>query len=968
LAKILRVHELAKELGMSNQETLDLCGKLGIGVKTQSSTIIEQQADRVRAKAEREGLVREQQPEEPKPVKKAAKKAAPKKADDGEEKPVKKAAKKAVAKKAPAKKAAAKKTSTDETVDASKEVAETPNVEPAAPVAPIVSAPVISSARPITSAAPVAKPAAMRPAAPVAPAAPVTPAAPAHAATTSSPTAPAPAPTAPRTAPSGRPIPPPPGGGRPIPPPPGSARPSGPVTGRPPMGPRPGGPGAGRPSGGAGARTGRLPASALGRGPVGTGGPMRPSAPGAGRPSGGPGAGRPGGPSRSFGGPGAGRPSGGPGGPGAGRPGGGPGGPGGGRPGAGGRGNGQRRSPKKKSRARRRQDFDEMLPQSTMGYTASNAPVPEGIIVIERGSSAQEFAPKLNRTAADVVRFLMEHGEMVTATMTLADEQMELFAIEVGAEMLLVDPGQQEEMELQALFDDSDDDDPEQQMLRSPVITVMGHVDHGKTTLLDRIRSTSVVTGEAGGITQHIGAYQVEKNGKSITFIDTPGHAAFTKMRARGAQVTDVVVLMVAADDGVMPQTIEAISHARAAEVPIVVAINKIDKDNADVPRVMAQLAEQGLTPESWGGDTIVVEMAAQSGLGVDDLLEQLNVVSEIEELTANPTGRAKGIVLEAQLDIGRGPVATVLVDKGTLKVGDPMVAGAAWGKVRAIINDKGQQIKEAGPSSPVQILGLSAVPNAGDEFRAAPNEKTARTVAESREQRFRTINQRGDARVQRGVKLEDIFSQIQAGEVATLNVIIKSDVHGSLEAVTESLRKLESEEVRAAFVHRAVGAITENDIALAAATNATLIGFNVRPDRKVRDLAEAEGVEIRTYEIIYKLIEDIEKAMKGMLAPEFEEVVTGEAEVREVFKTPKVGAIAGCSVRTGVITRGSKVRFLRDGTIIWKGAINSLRRFKDDVREVREGFECGIGLSDFQDLKPGDLIETFELREIARD
>ena len=961
---------------MSNQETLDLCGKLGIGVKTQSSTIIEQQADRVRAKAEREGLVREQQPEEPKPVKKAAKKAAPKKADDGEEKPVKKAAKKAVAKKAPAKKAAAKKTSTDETVDAPKEVAETSNVEPAAPVAPIVSAPVISSARPITSAAPVAKPAAMRPAAPIAPTAPVAPAATtssptapvAPVANTSSPTAPAAAPMPPRTAPSGRQIPPPPGSSRPIPPPPGSSRPSGPVTGRPPMGPRPGGPGAGRPSGGAGARTGRLPASALGRGPVGTGGPMRPSAPGAGRPSGGPGAGRPGGPSRSFGGPGAGRPGGGPGGPGAGRPGGGPGGPGGGRPGAGGRGNGQRRSPKKKSRARRRQDFDEMLPQSTMGYTASNAPVPEGIVVIERGSSAQEFAPKLNRTSADVVRFLMEHGEMVTATMTLADEQMELFAIEVGAEMLLVDPGQQEEMELQALFDDSDDDDPEQQMLRSPVITVMGHVDHGKTTLLDRIRSTSVVTGEAGGITQHIGAYQVEKNGKSITFIDTPGHAAFTKMRARGAQVTDIVVLMVAADDGVMPQTIEAISHARAAEVPIVVAINKIDKDNADVPRVMAQLAEQGLTPESWGGDTIVVEMAAQSGLGVDDLLEQLSVVSEIEELTANPTGRAKGIVLEAQLDIGRGPVATVLVDKGTLKVGDPMVAGAAWGKVRAIINDKGQQIKEAGPSSPVQILGLSTVPNAGDEFRAAPNEKTARTVAESREQRFRTINQRGDARVQRGVKLEDIFSQIQAGEVATLNVIIKSDVHGSLEAVTESLRKLESEEVRAAFVHRAVGAITENDIALAAATNATLIGFNVRPDRKVRDLAEAEGVEIRTYEIIYKLIEDIEKAMKGMLAPEFEEVVTGEAEVREVFKTPKVGAIAGCSVRTGVITRGTKVRFLRDGTIIWKGAITSLRRFKDDVREVREGFECGIGLSDFQDLKPGDLIETFELREIARD
>jgi translation initiation factor IF-2 len=562
----------------------------------------------------------------------------------------------------------------------------------------------------------------------------------------------------------------------------------------------------------------------------------------------------------------------------------------------------------------------------------------------------------------------MEHGEMVTATMTLADEQMELFALEVGAEILLVDPGQQEEMELQALFDDSDDDTPELQQPRSPIITVMGHVDHGKTTLLDRIRSANVVSGEAGGITQHIGAYQVEKDGKSITFIDTPGHAAFTKMRARGAQVTDIVVLMVAADDGVMPQTIEAISHARAAEVPIVVAINKIDKDNADVPRVMAQLAEHELTPEAWGGETIVVEMAAQSGLGVDDLLEQLSVVSEIGELTANPTGRAKGIVLEAQLDIGRGPVATVLVDKGTLKVGDPIVAGAAWGKVRALINDKGQQIKEAGPSTPVQVLGLSAVPGAGDEFRAAPNEKTARTVAESREQRYRTLNQRGDARVQRGVKLEDIFTQIQAGEVATLNVIIKADVHGSLEAVTESLRKLERDEVRAAFVHRAVGAITENDIALAAATNATLIGFNVRPDRKVRDLAEAEGVEIRTYEIIYKLIEDIEKAMKGMLAPEFEEVVTGEAEVREVFKSPKVGAIAGCVVRTGVITRGSKVRFLRDGTIIWKGAIQSLRRFKDDVREVREGFECGLSLTDFQDLKQGDLIETFELRELARD
>ncbi len=608
-----------------------------------------------------------------------------------------------------------------------------------------------------------------------------------------------------------------------------------------------------------------------------------------------------------------------------------------------------------------------MQPQYGGNYTPSSAPVPEGTIVIERGVSAQEFAPKLNRSASDVIRFLMSNGEMVTATMTLTDEQMELFALEIGAELLLVEAGQQEELELQAMFDDSDDDIEELQEARAPIVTIMGHVDHGKTTLLDKIRNANVVAGEAGGITQHIGAYQVERPTGRITFLDTPGHAAFTKMRARGAQVTDIVVLMVAADDGVMPQTIEAINHAKAAEVPIIVAINKVDKENADVQRTMSQLSEHQLVPESWGGDTITVEMAAAQNLGVDDLLEQLLVVAELEELTANPTGRAKGAVLEANLDTGRGPVATILIDKGTLKVGDPIVAGAAWGKVRAMIDSAGKQVKEAGPSTPVQVLGLSSVPNAGDEFRVAPDEKTARTVGEAREQRQRLTNQRGDARVQRGVKLEDIFSQIQAGEIATLNLILKADVQGSLEAVTESLRRLERETVKLAFVHRAVGGVTENDITLAAATNATIIGFNVRPDRKARDLAEAEDVEIRTYEIIYKLLEDIERAMVGLLAPEFEEVVTGEAEVREVFKVPKIGSIAGCQVRSGVITRGSKVRFIREGVIIWKGAINSLRRFKDDVREVREGFECGIGLSDFQDLKGGDLIETFEEREIAR-
>jgi len=608
-----------------------------------------------------------------------------------------------------------------------------------------------------------------------------------------------------------------------------------------------------------------------------------------------------------------------------------------------------------------------LQPNYNSNYSATNAPVPEGTIIVERGVSAQEFAPKLNRTAADVIRFLLQNGEMVTATMTLTDEQMELFALEVGADLLLVEPGQQEELELQALFDDSDDDDESLQVPRAPVITVMGHVDHGKTTLLDKIRNANVVAGEAGGITQHIGAYMVDVNGKKITFLDTPGHAAFTKMRARGAQVTDIVVLMVAADDGVMPQTIEAINHARAAEVPIVVALNKIDKENADVQRVLSQLSEHELVPEAWGGDTIVVEMSAQQNLGVDDLLEQLAAVAEIEELTANPTGRAKGVVLEANLDVGRGPVATILVDKGELKVGDPIVAGAAWGRVRAMINDKGEQVKAAGPSTPVQVLGLQSVPNAGDEFRSSDTEKTARTVAEAREQRYRLKAQRGDARVHTGVKLEDIFSQIQAGEVATLNLVIKADVQGSLEAVTESLRRLERDEVKLAFVHRAVGGITENDISLAATTNATLIGFNVRPDRKAREMAEAEGVEIRTYEIIYKLLEDIERAMVGMLAPEYEEVVTGEAEVREIFRVPRIGAIAGCMVRSGAITRGSKVRFLREGTIIWKGAIQSLKRFKEDAREVREGFECGVGLSDFQDLKPGDIIETYEEREIAR-
>jgi len=605
-------------------------------------------------------------------------------------------------------------------------------------------------------------------------------------------------------------------------------------------------------------------------------------------------------------------------------------------------------------------------------YTPENSPVPEGVIVVERASTPQDLGPKFNRTASDVVRFLLQQGEMVTATQSLSDDMIELFVAEIGAEVRLVDPGEEQEVELQKVLgvEELDDDDDEQATeWRAPVITVMGHVDHGKTKLLDRIRNANVVAGEAGGITQHIGAYQVVKNDKPITFIDTPGHEAFTAMRARGADATDIVVLVVAADDGVMPQTIEAIDHARAAGVPIVVALNKIDRDQADPDKVLAQLAERDLVPEDWGGDTIVCQVSALQGLGIDELLDNLLVVAELEDLRANPSGRAKGVVLEAKLDAGRGPVATVLVQRGTLKVGDPLVAGPAWGRVRALINDKGEQVKEAGPSAPVQVLGLSDVAAAGDDFVVAKDERSASKVAEQREHYHRMANISGSASVVHGgAKLEDIFSQIQAGEVATLNLIVKADVTGSLEAVTASLKRLERDEVKLSFVRQGVGGILKSDIELALASNATIIGFNVRPDRQIRELADSEDVEIRTYEVIYHLLEDIESAMVGMLAPEFEEVVTGEAEVREIFSVPKVGKIAGCYVTNGQITRGSKVRFLREGTIIWKGAINSLRRFKDDVREVNQGFECGIGLTDFQDLKDGDIIETYEDREIPRN
>jgi translation initiation factor IF-2 len=667
---------------------------------------------------------------------------------------------------------------------------------------------------------------------------------------------------------------------------------------------------------------------------------------------------RPGGPSRpgSFGGPRTG-------GPGAGGP---PAGPGRGG-GPAGRTTGGPRGSQRKTTRRRRRNVEELEPTQMTTWQPSSAPVPEGEIIIERGSTAKDVGPKLNRSAADIIRFLFLQGEIVTGVQALSDDMIELYAAEVGAKVRLVDPGEQQEAALLAkFFDEDDEDEAIPAVPRAPIVTVMGHVDHGKTLLLDKIRSTNVVADEAGGITQHMGAYQVTWKGRPIAFLDTPGHEAFTAMRARGAKVTDVVILVVAADDGVMPQTVEAINHAKLAGVPIIVAINKMDKADANPDRVLQQISEQGLVPEKWGGDTICVEISALAGTGIDELLEQVLLVADVAELSARPSGRAVGTVLEANLEVGRGPVATVMVQRGRLEVGDPVVAGAAFGKVKALINDQGEPVPFAGPSTPVRILGFSEPPFAGDEMRVANDLTHARSLAEARAQRARMIGYQpvGSAS---GARLEDLFEQIQRGETATLNVVLKADVQGSLEACSESLKKLERDDVKLVIVLRGVGGITENDVQFAKAANATIIGFNVRPDRRSRELAESEGVEIRTYEIIYKLIEEIESAMLGLLTPVFEEIVTGEAEVREVFRIPRVGAIAGCFVREGVITRGSKVRFLREGAIIWKGTITSLRRFKEDAREVAAGFECGIGLSDYQDLKEGDIIETFEEREIPR-
>jgi translation initiation factor IF-2 len=722
------------------------------------------------------------------------------------------------------------------------------------------------------------------------------------------------------------------------------------------MGARPGGPGAGRPGGGPG---GVRPGFAARPG-GGTGGGYgaRPGGPaGAGRPGGGPGAG---GPARPGGGGGF-----------AGRPGGGGGGRGrGGTAGAFGKGGGKSKA--RKSRKEKRAEMDNMTAPTLGGVM-----VPRGdgktVVRLPRGASLADFADRINAESAALVTALFHLGEMVTATQSVDEDTFQLLGAELGYDIQIVSP-EDEDRELLETFDidleaELAEIEDEDLVVRPPVVTVMGHVDHGKTRLLDAIRKTEVAKGEAGGITQHIGAYQVHRTfdgiDRTITFIDTPGHEAFTAMRARGAKVTDIAILVVAADDGVMPQTIEALNHAQAADVPIVVAVNKIDKEGANPSKIRQQLTEYNLVAEEYGGDTIFVDVSATQGTGIDSLLDSVLLTADAAiDLRAIADSDARGVSIEAHLDRGRGPVATVLVQRGTLRVGDAIVAGEAFGRVRAMLDDAGNPVEEAGPSTPVQVLGFTSVPGAGDKALVAPDDRTARQIAEKRQAAERNAML---AKARKKVSLEDFLEQ---SKVETLNLIIKGDVSGSVEALEESLLKIEvGAEVDLRVIHRGVGAITKNDITLASASSAVVIGFNVRPDGQAAQLADREGVDIRFYTVIYQAIDEVEKALKGLLKPEFEEVSLGRAEIREVFRSSKFGNIAGCMVTDGTIRRNTKGRLLRDGVLITDNiTIDSLKRFKDDATEVREGFECGIGLGGLKDIRIGDVIETFEMREKARD
>jgi translation initiation factor IF-2 len=580
------------------------------------------------------------------------------------------------------------------------------------------------------------------------------------------------------------------------------------------------------------------------------------------------------------------------------------------------------------------------------------------VLQVVRGSTPQMIAEKTDKSPAEVVKILFLAGEMVTATTSLPDEAIQLVADSLGMPADIV--GLEDEFQAETADEEVDE---AALVPRAPVVTIMGHVDHGKTRLLDAIRRTNVVAGEFGGITQHIGAYQAHVDDRDITFIDTPGHEAFTAMRARGAKVTDIVVLVVAANDGVMQQTLEALDHAKAAGVPIVVAVNKIDLEEADPQRVRTQMVEHGIVPSEWGGDHEFVDVSAKSELNLDGLLDTILVVADLEELKGDPTGLARGTVIEANLDKGRGPVATVLVQKGDLSVGDALVSGTSYCRIRAMMDENGAPVDHAGPSKPVQVLGWSSVPASGDEFREVADEREARHVAEEREARARAA----ELVVTRPPSLADFMRRAELGEVAELNLIVKADVQGSLGALTDSLLKLPQEEVKVSIVRGATGAITEDDVSLAMAAHAIVIGFNVRPDANARALAEKEKVDVRLYRVIYDAIDDVKSALSGMLKPEEREVILGEAEVRQMFRVPKLGVVAGSYVRSGLIRRNAKARLVRDGVVVYEGRVASLRRFKDDVTEVRDGFECGIGLENFQDMKEGDVIETFEIEEIAR-
>lgn len=580
----------------------------------------------------------------------------------------------------------------------------------------------------------------------------------------------------------------------------------------------------------------------------------------------------------------------------------------------------------------------------------------DGVVEYEEGITVDELSQKIGQTPANVIKVLFMLGTMVTINSSLDDEQVALICMEYGLECKKVVPVSEVNFEDLEVVDDPKDLEP-----RPPVITIMGHVDHGKTTLLDHIRKSRVAEGEFGGITQHIGAYQVSVKGKKITFLDTPGHEAFTAMRARGAMITDIVIIVVAADDGVMPQTREAVDHALAAGVPIIVAVNKIDKPGADPQRIMTEVSELGLMPEEWGGDVPYVNISAKQGTGIDELLETVTVVAELAELKANPKRMAYGSVIEGRLDKGRGPVATLLIQNGTLRSGNPIVVGATYGRVRQLVDDRGREIKAAGPATPVEITGLNDVPEAGDKFMVFETEREARHVGEERAQK-KIEEERNSTSA---MSLDDLFSQMKSGEVVDLNIIVKADVNGTAEAVKSSLEKIDVEGARVNVIRSTVGAISESDILLASASKAIIYGFNVRPDANVRRKADEEGVEIRLHQVIYKMVEEIEAAMKGMLAPEMEEVVTGQAEIRHIYKVSKVGNIAGCYVTDGSIKRDCGIRLIREGIIVYEGKLASLKRFKDDAKEVNQGYECGLTIENYNDIKEGDIVEGYVMQEV---